>query len=94
MFDEAKHREVKAWVDHGRVKKLAKGTLAPEQFMRSRWIRTWKNPLPGSSEFRAKARLVILGYEDPGLGHIETNAPTLSKDGRKGALQFIDIEQF
>ena len=51
-----------------------------------------KNPLPGSTEFRAKARLVILGFEgfeDPGLGKIDTNAPTLSKDGRQLLLQQV-----
>ena len=90
LFDEAKRKEVQASVDHGAVKKLTKGTLNPEQIMRPRWIVTWKNPLPGSTEFRAKARLVILGFEDPGIGNkIDTNAPTLSKDGRQLLLQQV-----
>ena len=40
LFDEAKRKEVQAWVDHGTVKKLTKGTLNPEQIMRCRWILT------------------------------------------------------
>ena len=90
LFDEAQRKEVQAWVGHGTViKKLTKGTLNPEQIMRSRWILTWKNPLPGSPECRAKARFVIFGFEDPGLGKIDTNAPTLSKDGRQLLLQQV-----
>eukprot|EP00435_Cladocopium_sp_Y103_P075770 s178_g64.t1 len=80
LFDSAKQKEVKAWLDHGTVKKLARGTLKPEQIMRCRWLLTWKDPLPGFSEKRAKARLVILGFEDPGVGVAPNDAPTLSKD--------------
>ena len=38
LFDAAKNKEVKAWIDHGTVKRLTKGTLKPEQIMRCRWI--------------------------------------------------------
>ena len=87
LFDAAKQKEVKAWLAHGTVKKLAKGSLKPEQIMRCRWLLTWKDPLPGSTEKRAKARLVILGFEDPGVGSVPNDAPTLSKDGRQLLLQ-------
>eukprot|EP00435_Cladocopium_sp_Y103_P027437 s224_g6.t1 len=87
LFDAAKQKEVKAWLDHGTVKKLTKGTLKPEQIMRCRWLLTWKDPLPGLTEKRAKARLVILGFEDPGVGVVPNDAPTLSKDARQLLLQ-------
>ncbi|CAL1130953.1 unnamed protein product [Cladocopium goreaui] len=87
LFDAAKQKEVNAWLAHGTVKKLAKGSLKPEQIMRCRWLLTWKDPLPGTSEKRAKARLVILGFEDPGVGVVPSDAPTLSKDGRQLLLQ-------
>ena len=79
LFDVAKQKEVKAWLDHGTVKRLAKGTLHPEQVMRCRWLLTWKDPLPGNTERRAKARLIILGFEDPGIGVVPNDAPTLSQ---------------
>ena len=87
LFDAAKQKEVKAWLSHGTVKKLSKGILKPEQIMRCRWLLTWKEPLPGTTERRAKARLVILGFEDPGVGVVPNDAPTLSKDGRQLLLQ-------
>ena len=89
LFDEAKSKEVKAWLEHGTVKKLAKGSLSPEKVMRCRWILTWKDPLPGCSQKRAKARLVVLGFEDPAISQVSTDAPTLSKDGRQLVLQQI-----
>ena len=89
LFDAAKNKEVKAWLDHGTVKKLAKGTLQPEQIMRCRWLLTWKDPLPGGTENRAKARLVILGFEDPGVGVVPNDAPTLGKDARQLLLQKV-----
>ena len=94
LFDAAKDKEVKAWIDHGTVQKVAKGTLSPDQIMRCRWILTWKAPEPGGTERRAKARLVVLGFEDPGLSEIPRDAPTLSKDGRQLLLQMIASQQW
>ena len=37
---------------------------------------------------KAKARLVI-GFEDPGIGQVCQDAPTLSKDGRSVVLQMV-----
>lgn len=49
LFDTAKRKEIMAWLDHGTAKRLAKGSLHPEQIMRCRWLLTWKDPLPGSN---------------------------------------------
>ena len=57
--------------------------------MRCRWILTWKAPEVGGVGRRAKARLVVLGFEDPGLAEIPRDAPTLSKDGRQLLLQLV-----
>ena len=38
---------------------------------------------------KAKARLVIIGYEDPDLSTIKNDSPTLSKDGRQMVLQQV-----
>eukprot|EP00435_Cladocopium_sp_Y103_P007376 s3531_g2.t1 len=89
LFDAAKAKEVKAWIDHGTVKRVAKGTLTADQIMRCRWILTWKAPSPGTTERRAKARLVVLGFEEPGLQKVPNDAPTLSKDARQLLLQQI-----
>ena len=89
LFEKAKAKEVKAWLDHKTVARVAGGTLKPEQIMRSRWILTWKDPLPGTTERRAKARIVVLGFEDPGIGKIPSDAPTLGKDARQLLLQQV-----
>jgi hypothetical protein len=41
------------------------------------------------SERRAKARLVVLGFEDPGLQQVPNDAPTLSKDAKQLLLQQV-----
>ena len=64
LFQAAKD---KAWVDHGTVTKVAKGTLRDDQIMRCRWILTWKPPAPRLTEKRAKAPLVVLCFEGPQL---------------------------
>jgi len=76
LFRQAKEKEVNAWISHGTVRKLAKGTLPENRIMRCRWILTWKDPLPGTSQQRAKARLVILGFEDPDINSVPNDAPT------------------
>ena len=50
LFRQAKEKEVNAWISHGTVRKLAKGTLPENRIMRCRWILTWKDPLPGTSQ--------------------------------------------
>ena len=47
LFDAAKAKEIKAWIDHGTVQKVSRGTLRPDQIMRCRWILTWKAPEVG-----------------------------------------------
>ena len=89
LFDTAKSKEIKAWIDHGTVQKVARGSLRSDQIMRCRWILTWKAPEVGGVGRRAKARLVVLGFEDPGLAEIPRDAPTLSKDGRQLLLQLV-----
>jgi hypothetical protein len=89
LFQKAKAKEIGAWVDHGTVKRVSRGTLRDDQIMRCRWILSWKPPMPGCTEKRAKARLVVLGFEDPQLATISADAPTLSKDGKQLVLQQV-----
>ena len=89
LFQQAKKKEIDAWVKHETVKKVARGTLRDDQIMRCRWILTWKPPAPGTNERRAKARLVVLGFEDPQISSISADAPTLSKDGKQLVLQQV-----
>ena len=94
LFDEAKAKEIQCWIQTSAIKKILRHRLNPEQILKSRWILTWKNPEPGETKRRAKARLVVLGYQDPKLTDVARDAPTLSKEGRALVLQTIASARF
>ena len=50
-----------------------------------RWILTWK--LKDSGERKAKARAVLLGYQDPSYEHRATTAPVMTRQTRQMQLQ-------
>ena len=64
--------------------------------IKCRWILTWKpvhntsgdNQQP-SQKYKAKARLVVLGYLDSKIDEIPRDSPTLSKSARMIILQTI-----
>ena len=95
-FAAAKDKEIRAWLHHKTVQKAAKGRIPDHAVMQCRWLLTWKGPNgdepPGELAMngkKAKARLVIIGYEDPDLSTIKNDSPTLSKDGRQTVLQQV-----
>ena len=62
------------------LKPVLRKHLNPEQILKSRWVLTWKNvpeieSTNGQSR-KAKARLVVLGYQDPRLTEVSRDAPT------------------
>ena len=101
LFASAKHKEIKAWLHHGTVRKVAKGKIPENALMRCRWILNWKSATGEEDKAelsnlgqRAKARLVIIGYEDPGIDVINNDAPTLTKDGRCAVLQAVSSHRW
>ena len=99
-FAAAKHKEVSAWLSHKTVRQIAKGRIPQRNIMRCRWIYTWKTVDPSKQDAaatdgkKAKARLVVLGFEDPDLDSVPNDAPTLSKDGRQLILQKISSNRW
>eukprot|EP00435_Cladocopium_sp_Y103_P016603 s1744_g4.t1 len=61
---------------------------------RGRWYGPAQAPEAGGVERRAKARLVVLGFEDPGITSIPRDAPTLGKDGRQLLLQLVSSQRW
>ena len=61
--------------------------LSPSQILRCRWLYVWK-PLTeiadqkanGGKMRKAKARLVVLGFQDPQLDTIPRDSPTLGRN--------------
>ena len=96
LFDEAKAKEIQSWLDTQTVCRILRHKIPQQNNLKCRWILTWKNAddnthLSADSKNvpsrKAKARLVILGYQDPELSNLERDSPTLSKLSRNLLLQ-------
>ena len=55
-----------------------------EQAIGMRWVLTWKTRDDGSR--KAKARAVLLGYQDPSYEHRQTTAPVMTRQSRQFLL--------
>ena len=56
-----------------------------EQAIGMRWILTWKQKEDGT--LKAKARAVLLGFQDPSYEHRQTTAPVMLRQSRQMLLQ-------
>ena len=98
LFEQAKTKEVNSWLDTNTVSRILRNKIPRENILRCRWILTWKDSAKnthltndtavGNTNRTPKARLVVLGYEDPSLHLIQRDSPTLSKLGRSLLLQY------
>ena len=90
MFQGAKVKEVNSWLSTETVRKIARSQIPQDQILRSRWVLTWK-PIEEDTtgnKHKPKARLVILGYEDPHLESLARDSPTMGRDTRTLIMQF------
>ena len=85
LMKQAKHEEVKKFISADALLSLPPH-LQPNRAlaMRMRWVLTWKRSEDGSKS--AKARCVVLGYQDPNYEHRQTMAPTMSRTTRQVLL--------
>ena len=102
MFHAAKMKEIDSWLATETVCKILRHQIPMENILRCRWILTWK-PVDSAegnqTKHTPKARLVVLGYEDPLVHEIPRDSPTMSKLSRMLILQMAashgwDIESF
>ena len=102
LFHQAKMKEIDSWLATETVARVLRHQIPEANIMRCRWILTWK-PVDSNSEgpkqHTPKARLVVLGYEDPLVHEIPRDSPTMSKLSRMLILQLAasngwDIESF
>eukprot|EP00435_Cladocopium_sp_Y103_P038044 s2038_g10.t1 len=87
----AKHKEIGAWLKHSTVRKVAKGKIPDDAVTRCCWKAASPNDHPDDTKDgkKGKARLVVVGFEDPGVGVVQNDSPTLSKDGRQMVVQQV-----
>jgi hypothetical protein len=92
-FREAKAVEVKNFIAAQAFEALPEH-LRPskEQAIGMRWILTWKTKDDGS--VKAKARAVLLGYQDPSYEHRGTMAPVMTRQSRQMILQLAAIRRW
>ena len=94
LFEKAKAKEISCWLQTSAIRATLRRKLNPDQILKSRWILTWKAPEEGEHQRRAKARLVVLGFQDPKLVEVARDAPTLSREGRALVLQTVASKKF
>ena len=69
LFRKAKEVELQSWLDHRVFDQVKKLFVDQERVMRARWVLTWK------STGKAKARLCVLGFQDPDLTEVPVTVP-------------------
>ena len=91
-FQQAKLKEINSWITTETIAKITRNKIPRENVMRCRWILTWKEVDEASStnvskKYTPKARLVVLGFEDPQVDAIPRDSPTMNKLSRTMILQ-------
>ena len=89
LFQGAKQKELQCWLDTNTVKAIARDRIHPSRILASRWILTWKEDPQSMSGRKPKARLVVKGFQDPDIGVLSSDSPTLTRDARMILLQAI-----
>lgn len=89
-FDAAKDKELQSRLDTGTIQKVLRHQIPKENVMRCRWLLTWKDMSDENKESKVpKARLIVLGYEDPQSCELDRDSPyPVSKLARMLILQF------
>ena len=94
QFSKAKGTKVKNFIASSCFEK-AQGDIPPEsEIIGMRWLLTWKFDPKYEGGKKAKARAIVLGYQDPSYSQRKTSSPTPSKAGRQLFLQFCAWRRF
>ena len=82
-FTQAKATEVRNFVSSQCFAKMAEKHPAANEILGMRWLLTWKYDPKYEDGKKAKARAVILGYQDLSYASRPTSSPAPSKAGRQ-----------
>ena len=89
LFKKAKQKELNCWLDTNTVKAIMRNRIHPSRILSSRWILTWKEDATMPGGRKAKARLVVKGFQDPDIGIVSSDSPTMTRDARMLLLQTV-----
>lgn len=94
QFQKAKEIEVRNFVKSGCFEIARERGFEESKTLGMRWLLTWKygDEYPGGR--KAKARGVILGYQDPSYASRPTSAPTPTRSGRQLFWQYCSWKRF
>ena len=88
LLEVQKGKEIKEFLKEHVCEKLRQGEVVPpEDIMKMRFVVTWNKNEDGTK--KGKARLVVLGFQDPHLGTEQTSAPTLTNRSKQLLLQVV-----
>ena len=93
-FKEAKGKEVRNYIQSHCFKVLPPELQNADDAVGMRWVLTWKLGDDPDRPRKAKARAVILGYQDKDYEYKQTSSPTLSRSGRQLFLAFCSRHHF
>ena len=88
LFKKAKELELQSWLDHRVFDLVKKKIVDQERSMRANWVLTWK------SSGKAKARLCVLGFQDPDLTEVPRDGPTLSTASEALIVQWVASHKY
>ena len=91
-FKKAKDKEVNNFIAAECFELLREQKPEELEVMGMRWLLTWKPTEDGGR--KAKARAIVLGYQDPNYKDRDTSAPTPSKAGRQLFLHMCSWKRF
>ena len=95
LFLQAMQKEWQSWIDN-KVTSLCKARGIPtERIIRARWVLVWKKSSdPDITSKTPKARLVLVGWQDPDLGKVATDSPTLRKETKHLVLSICSASKW
>ena len=88
LFKKAKELELQSWLGHRVFDLVKKKFVDQERVMRARWVLTRK------STGKAKARLCVLGFQDPDLTEVPRDSRTLSAASEALIMQWVASKKY
>ena len=92
-FKVAMKKELDSFLEREAVSIASRAGIDQQKLLNMRWVLTWK---PGDVEGsrKAKARLIIRGFEDPNLLHVKRDSPTLAVQSRNSLLALCALNHW